>query len=114
VPSILLLTTAENLNLHPEVGGDAISFLREAYPRKSLGIKTIPTTETEIRSIIHSLKAKNSLDYIGITSKILKVCACPIYRPLTHIWSHSLFTKIFPDHLNISVVKPLYKKGDKN
>jgi hypothetical protein len=54
------LTSAEILNLHQEVRGDAISFLREAYPRKFTGIKTIPTTQTEIKRIIHSLKAKTS------------------------------------------------------
>jgi hypothetical protein len=39
---------------------DAISFLKDAFPVKFLGIKIIPTTETEIKSIIHSLKSKNS------------------------------------------------------
>jgi hypothetical protein len=41
------LTITENLNLHQEVRGDAISFLKEAFPRKFPGINTIPTTETE-------------------------------------------------------------------
>jgi hypothetical protein len=45
--------------LHQEVRGDAISFLEDAFPRKFPGIKTIPTTETEIKSIIHSFKAKD-------------------------------------------------------
>jgi hypothetical protein len=36
---------------------------REAYPRKFPGIKTIPTTATEIKSTIHVLKAKNSSGY---------------------------------------------------
>jgi hypothetical protein len=40
------------------VRGDPISFLKEAFPGTFLGIKTIPITETEIKSIIHSLKAK--------------------------------------------------------
>jgi hypothetical protein len=30
-----------------EVTADAASFLREAFPRKFCGIKTIPTTETD-------------------------------------------------------------------
>jgi hypothetical protein len=51
------------------VRGYAISFLREAYPRKFPGIKTIPTTETEIKSIIQSLKARNSSGYDGIKIK---------------------------------------------
>jgi hypothetical protein len=41
------------------VVGDAISFLIRAFPRKFPGSKTISTTETEIKSIIQSLKAKN-------------------------------------------------------
>jgi hypothetical protein len=43
------------------VRGDAISFLKETFTRKSPGIKTIPTSETGIRSIIfiHSLKEKS-------------------------------------------------------
>jgi hypothetical protein len=72
----------ENLNLHQETKDDAISFLKNAFPRKFPGIKTIPTTETEIKSIIHSLKAKNSSGYDGITSKVLKVCVSLISRLL--------------------------------
>jgi hypothetical protein len=52
---------------------DAISFLREPFPRRVPGIKTIPSIKTEIKSIIHSFKAKNSSGYDGITSKILKL-----------------------------------------
>jgi hypothetical protein len=99
--------------LHQQARGDAISFLKDAFPRKFPGIKTIPTTETELKSIIHSLKTKNSSGYDGITSKILKVCASLISHPLTHICNHSFLTGIFPNHLKISIVRPLYKKGDK-
>jgi hypothetical protein len=53
--------------LHQEGRGGAISFLREAIPRKFPGVKTIPSTGTEIKSIIHSLTTKNSLGYDGIT-----------------------------------------------
>jgi hypothetical protein len=61
--SIFLLTITENPGLHQEVRGDAISLLKEAYPIKILGVKIIPTTETEIKSEIQSLKAKNSSDH---------------------------------------------------
>jgi hypothetical protein len=46
------LQIIENLNLHQEERGDVISFAKNAFPRKFPGIKTIPTTETEIKSII--------------------------------------------------------------
>jgi hypothetical protein len=62
-------------------------------------------TENEIKSIIHSLKAKNSADYDGITSKTLKACASLI--------SHPLILSVFPNCLKISVVRQLHKKGDK-
>jgi hypothetical protein len=81
---MFFLTITENLNLHQEARGDAISFLEDAFPGKFPGIKTIPTTETGIKSKIHSLKAKNSSGYDGIMSKILKVCASLISHPLTH------------------------------
>jgi hypothetical protein len=52
------LKIAENLDLHQETRGDAISFLKNAFPRKFSDFKIIPTAETEIKSVIHSLKAK--------------------------------------------------------
>jgi hypothetical protein len=41
-----------------DLGWEAFSFLKNAFPRKFLDFKTIPTTETEIKYIIHSPKAK--------------------------------------------------------
>jgi hypothetical protein len=40
------------------VRSDDISFLRDAFLRKFPGIKTIPTTQTEVKSMLHFLKAK--------------------------------------------------------
>jgi hypothetical protein len=59
MPSIHFLTITEKSKLVREVRGDAISFSEEAFPRKLSGIKAIPTTQTEIESIIHFLKAEN-------------------------------------------------------
>jgi hypothetical protein len=44
-------------------------------------MKTIPITEAEIKSIIHSLKPRKSSGYDEITSKILKACASLISHP---------------------------------
>jgi hypothetical protein len=46
-------------------------------------------------------------------SKILTAYASLISQPLSHIYNHSLYTGVFPDNLKISIVKPLFKKGDK-
>jgi hypothetical protein len=83
-----------------------------SFPVNFPNIKIISTTETEIKSIIHSLKSKNLSGYDEI-SKILKACSALICCPLAHICNHRLYTGTFPDCPKISVVKPLYKKGDK-
>ena len=51
--------------------------------------------------------------YDEMASKIWKTCAFLISHPLRLIYNHSPCTGIFPDHLKIAAVKPLYKKGDK-
>jgi hypothetical protein len=104
------LKITENLDLHQEARHDAISFLKNAFPRKFTYFKIILTTKTAIKSIIHSLKAKNSASYNGISSKILKACAS---HPLTHICNQSLLTRTFPNCLKVSVVRPLHIKCDK-
>jgi hypothetical protein len=54
------LSTAENINLHQVGKEDPISFLEDAFPCKFHGIKTVPTSEAEIKSIILSLKSKKT------------------------------------------------------
>jgi hypothetical protein len=50
---------------------DPISFLKDAFPCKLHGIKIVPASEAEIKSIILSLKSKNSSGYDEM-SKIIK------------------------------------------
>jgi hypothetical protein len=75
--------------------------------------KTMIPTKNLTHFCILSLRSKNSSRYDEITSKILKACTAIISHPLAHICNHSQNTGIFPDHLKMSVVKPLHKKGDK-
>jgi hypothetical protein len=49
------LTTTESLNLHQVGREDAVSFLKAAFPVKFPNINIIPTTETEMKSVILSL-----------------------------------------------------------
>jgi len=104
------LTASEKLNIHKFEEGDAISFLKDSFPRNFPNINIIPITEAEIKSIISSLKPKNSSGYDEITSKIIKSCASIISLPLSYIYNYSLHTGIFPDRLKFAVVKPLHKK----
>jgi hypothetical protein len=75
VLSSFFLSTAENLNLH-QVGREyPIYFLKHSFPCKFHGIEMVPTSETEIKSIIFFLKLKNSSGDDEIKNKILKACA---------------------------------------
>ena len=107
------LTATEKLNIEKSNKGDAISFLKDSFPRNMPNMELIPITAAEIKSIICSLKPKNSSGYDEITSKILKTGACIVSLPLSFIYNYSLYTGTFPDSLKIAVVRPMYKKGDK-
>jgi hypothetical protein len=89
---------------------DPISFLKDEFLCKFRGIKIIPSSEAEIKSIILSLRSENSSGYDEITSKILKACASLISQPLSHIYNHSLYTGVFPDHLKISIVNSFHER----
>jgi hypothetical protein len=73
-----------------------------------------PASHDEIQRIIISLKNANSVGYDDISTNILKMCSKNISVPLTHIINLSLENGIFPDRLKLSIVKPLYKKGDEH
>jgi hypothetical protein len=89
------------------------SFLKDTFLCKFHDIKIVPTSQAEIKSIILSLKSNNSSGCDENMSKIMKTYASLVSQLLSHIYNHSLYKWIFPDCLNISVVKPLFKKGDK-
>jgi hypothetical protein len=44
---------------------------------------------------------------------LLKISANYICCPLTYICNRSISTGIFPERLKYSIIKPLFKKGDK-
>ena len=80
-------------------------FLKDSFPGNFPTIDIIPITEAEIKSIISSLKPKNSSGYDEITSKIIKSSASIVSFPLSYIYNFSLHTGIFPDRLKIAVVR---------
>jgi hypothetical protein len=84
------------LKLHQAGKEDAVTFLKDSFPRKFPAIKLIPTTEAEIKNIIHSFKSKDSSRYNEITT-ILKACVSEISLPLSYICNHSMYACIFPD-----------------
>jgi hypothetical protein len=64
------------------------------------------------RDTIKTLVSKTSTDLDGISSKLLKVIQNEIECLLANIFSLSLATGVFPDHLKTSRVVPIHKSGD--
>jgi hypothetical protein len=76
-------------------------------------IKCNNTSTKEIERIINSIKVKNSHGY-GITTKMLKASAPYICSPFNYICNKSIRSGTFPSPLKYSIVKPLFKKGDRD
>ena len=68
--------------------------------------------EIIVKKTINNLPTKNSCGYDDISSKLLKVIAPVIIKPLTLLINQVLNTGLFPDKLKIAKVIPIYKKGD--
>lgn len=71
-----------------------------------------PTTTKEIE-IIKSLRAKDSHGYDEISTKTLNISSPFIISPLNYICNKVIFKGIFPHRLKFSIIKPLYKNGNK-
>ena len=68
--------------------------------------------EAAINKIIYNLSPKSSSGCDGISSKLLKVIAPVIIKPLTLLINQLINTGTFPDKLKIAKVIPIFKKGD--
>jgi len=61
-----------------------------------------------------SFKTSNSFGYDEVPTKILKLCSLFISPPLNCICKRTLFTGVFTDRLKYAIIRPLFKKGNKN
>ena len=91
--------------------GNCYYNLNGIHHSPSFVFKTYSTKE--ISSIVKSIKTKNTHGYDGISTKILKVSSNYITSPLTYICNKVILSGIFLDQLKFSIVKPVYKKGDR-
>ena len=90
-----------------------VDYLYNFYSKPFCKMKWQYASTHEIRKIIKALKSKNSFEYDEITSRIIKVSAPFINSPLTYICNAALSSGIFPDRLKYAIVKPIYKKGNR-
>jgi hypothetical protein len=68
----------------------------------------------EMNKIIDSLKSKNSYGYDEITTKIVKISKPSIISPIINICNKMFALGIYPERLRFSLIKSIYKNGDKS
>jgi hypothetical protein len=71
-----------------------------------------PVSEREIYNIIKKSKSKRSSGIDEIPSILLKTCVTELTPPITKLINQSFVQGLFPDDLKISLIKPVFKKGD--
>jgi len=72
------------------------------------------TSAKEINKITDSLKSKDSSRYEEISTKIIKIGKPFIISPLINICNKVLAQGIYPERMKFSLIKPIYKSGDKS
>jgi hypothetical protein len=90
------------------------AYLFKAFTQPFPDLKFKWVSSKEIEDITRSLKTKNSYEYDGISTKILRSSILFISSPLTYISNRMLTTSIFPIRLKFSEIRPIFKRGDKN
>jgi hypothetical protein len=103
------ITIAEKLTTVNSTKKEAIGLLDSFKADSITEMRLIPTTETEIKYIIKTLKTKTSSGYDGISSRILKNCTDVVSKPLSHIINEPFKQSIYPERLKYALVRPIYK-----
>jgi len=91
-----------------------LQYLFEYFNQPFKDIRWPYTSSKEINKIINSLKNKNSSGYDEITTKIIKISKTFIISPIINICNKMLARDIYPERLTFSLIKPIYKSGDKS
>ena len=72
------------------------------------------TSAKEIHKIVDSLKNKLSSGYDEISTKIIKISKPFIISSLINVSNKMLAQGIYPERFKFSLIKPIYKSGDKS
>ena len=82
-------------------------------PRSGRSFFFNPVTPLEVMDIIALLKNSHSKGYDEISTDTLKLCPYEVHTILAEIFNQSLEQGIFPQHLKIGKITPIFKAGDK-
>ena len=95
----------------PNVPVSPIDILKNIYPR-SQSTFTIPIPQvTNIRKIILKSKSKNSVGHDHISMKMLKKTVDIMAPLITHLTTHIILSRKFPQIFKIDRITPKHKQG---
>ena len=83
-----------------------------AKPQTS--ISEIQFSELDVYDAFSSLDVSKAAGCDGISPKLLKHCALPLYQPLYHLFSLSLSQHYVLHERCKHLIKPIFKSGNKN
>ena len=72
-----------------------------------------PTNKSKIDKIIKSLDSNKSSDIYGMSPKLLKILSPAISEILSNIFNEIFALGLFPDHMKLTMITPIFKVGSK-
>lgn len=85
----------------------------DTLPSSRCSLFLRPTDNLEVFNLINAINVNKSTGADKISGMVLKRCIEPITPVLSDIINLMLSTGIYPDHLKIAKVSPVYKSGSK-
>jgi hypothetical protein len=108
-----ICSTVKNDKNETSTNKTYLNYFNNSFKKPFSKIKWNYVTTYEVTKIIKSLKQKKVCGYDEVPIKIVKLSAPYIISPITYICNQSLISGVFSDKLKYSIIKPIYKKGDK-
>lgn len=90
------------------------NFLNANVPLGNISFFLSPICEQDVLTLINKLKSSHSSGYDNISNNLLKKCKDIMCQPLSYLINLAFEQGVFPEKLKVSVVCPVYKKGDSN
>jgi hypothetical protein len=92
---------------------NSMEYLHKAYTYPFTTLKWDYASTYEVKQIIRNLESEGTFGYDEISNLVIKLSAPFIISPFTYICNAILSAGIFPDRLKYAIVKPIFKKGNK-
>ena len=112
VAHAIITSVKSGNNIHGN-NTNPIKYLFNGSTHPFPNIQWFYTSTGEVGTIMKSLKTKHSCGHHVLPVQILKLSAPFIISPLTYVCKKSLSLGVFPDRLKVSIIKTIFKNGDK-